>query len=42
MKYLDADIKDLKEIIRKLKKDNEIQRLNIQKKELLLQNMQLK
>lgn len=41
MAHLDAEIKDLEEAIKNAKTDNEIIKLNIQKKELLLQKIEL-
>lgn len=39
--HLDAEIKDLNEAIKNTRNQNEIIKLNIQKKELLLQKVEL-
>lgn len=41
MAHLDVEIRDLEETITKVKIENEILKLNIQKKKLLLQRMEL-
>ncbi len=41
MANLEAEIKDLEKTIKKTKIDNEIIKLNIQKKELLLQKLEI-
>lgn len=41
MAHLDVEISDLEETITKVKIENEILKLNIQKKKLLLQRMEL-